>query len=389
VRAISGESESGTGLKTCPYGRGQAEAGGGGWRAVRASGAHSVQSGMPPEIRYARTSDEVSIAYWAIGRGPALIDLPVPGGDHVEMIWHISEYAEGMGEFTKQVTFVKYDARGFGLSERDIRDYSVDAYVLDLEAVVDAVGIDRFVLNAWAEAAMPALAYAARHPERVIGVVLRDGIARGADRGAEHQALVELARRDWDRAKRVIADGTPNVLSIASLRQMLELVDATATQEGYVGFSDAVREWDVLDILSRVSAPVLVTNDGIVPVDASRKLAAALPNGSFVSNRVERGDPSPSEDAARAFLLRVYAAEYPGARMPDAAPAANASASALTPRELEVLRLVAGGRSNREIAGDLVLSERTVVRHIANIYAKIGAHGRADATAYAVRQRLA
>lgn len=104
---------------------------------------------------------------------------------------------------------------------------------------------------------------------------------------------------------------------------------------------------------------------------------------SAIAGAVLGSYTDPQGGAEVASLVR----EFTGATMPPA-PGEEADAR-LTPRETEVIRLIAAGRSNREIAADLVLSERTVVRHIANIYAKIGGHGRADATAYAYRHGLA
>jgi DNA-binding NarL/FixJ family response regulator len=156
------------------------------------------------------------------------------------------------------------------------------------------------------------------------------------------------------------------------------------------------RDWDVTGLLPGVTAQTLVTNDGAVPRDASQRLAAALANGSFVAHQPLRGDPSPTEEAVSAFLRRVFDAEYGGGPGAGAWRGAEAPGSAgardghrLTRREIEVLQLLARGRSNRQIAEDLVLSERTVVRHIANIYDKLDVHGRAEATAYAVRRGLA
>jgi DNA-binding NarL/FixJ family response regulator len=61
----------------------------------------------------------------------------------------------------------------------------------------------------------------------------------------------------------------------------------------------------------------------------------------------------------------------------------------LSPREIEVLRLLAAGRSNQQIADELVISLNTVNRHVSNIYAKTGAANRAEAAAYATRRGLA
>jgi DNA-binding CsgD family transcriptional regulator/pimeloyl-ACP methyl ester carboxylesterase len=345
---------------------------------------------MKPEIRYARTSDGVSIAYWSIGKGPVVIDLPVVPGDHVEKIWDVAEYHNGFLAIAEATTFVKYDARGFGLSDRGVERFSVDDMVLDLEAVVDALQLKRFVLNGWVQSAMPALSYAARHPDRVIALVLRDAFATGAHRADRVDKILELARSDWEAAARIYADGIPNVGRIASLKQLHEMVLATATQDDYIRFTEQSREWDVRDILGDVRMPVLVTNDGnVTPREHSQWLAAALPNASFVAHLPERGEVSPTEQAVEAFVRRVFEAEYrPPRTRPSPAPSSDGAAS-LTPRELEVLRLVAAGRSSRQIALELVLSERTVVRHISNIYAKIDAHGRAEATAYAIRHGLA
>jgi DNA-binding NarL/FixJ family response regulator len=114
-----------------------------------------------------------------------------------------------------------------------------------------------------------------------------------------------------------------------------------------------------------------------------KAIASNIPNarlGSYTAAQATEG----LRDLVTGFVLGDHA-EAP-ATQPAAAAAADAAP--LTPREIDVLRLIAGGRSNRQIADDLVISERTVVRHIANIYAKVGAHGRADATAYAFRHRM-
>jgi DNA-binding CsgD family transcriptional regulator len=91
------------------------------------------------------------------------------------------------------------------------------------------------------------------------------------------------------------------------------------------------------------------------------------------------------EGLVRVYRLRDGSDAVSSAPRPNVAP----GGAPLTNREIEVLRLIAAGRSNREISADLVLSERTVARHIANVYTKIGAHGRADATAYAHRNGFA
>jgi DNA-binding NarL/FixJ family response regulator len=119
--------------------------------------------------------------------------------------------------------------------------------------------------------------------------------------------------------------------------------------------------------------------------ELSQEVASALPNAELIAL-----SPETLEEAEQLFVavdafLRATG-EVPG-RLAQLG-ARSPHASGLTPREVEVLRLIACGRTNREISEDLVLSVRTVARHIANIYAKIDARSKADATAYAIRQGL-
>ena len=343
-------------------------------------------SRMTPEIRYARTSDGLSIAYFAIGSGPLLIDLIAPPFGNADLIWGIAEWAEGMQTAAQMITYVQCDPRGFGMSDRDVSDFPLDAMVRDLEAVADALARERFAIAAWGQTCMPALAYAAAHEERVIALALREGFASGnVDFGPYEDVPLALARDDWELYTRSIADRSQNLLSVAGLRQMQELIQRTAARDTFIRYVEQWRKWDAWDVLPRVAVPVLVTNDGGAPEEAGRRLAAALPLGSFVNNRPARGERSLSVDAVNEFLARAFASERGPVAESDAD---GAEPPALTPREIEVLRLLVAGKSGREIAAELVLSPRTVERHVANIYSKTNTHGRAQLAAYAVRHRL-
>src|SRR5690606_20889737 len=74
---------------------------------------------------------------------------------------------------------IRYDERGTGLSDRDVEEFSTDAWVRDLEAVVDHLGLDRFPLLGISQGGGVAVAYAARHPERVSHLILQGAYARG------------------------------------------------------------------------------------------------------------------------------------------------------------------------------------------------------------------
>jgi class 3 adenylate cyclase/pimeloyl-ACP methyl ester carboxylesterase len=291
---------------------------------------------MAPEIRYARTTDGVNIAYVALGRGPVLLDLPTPPFDDTEKSWEIADYREGFEAVAKALTLVRYDARGFGSSDRNVTDFSLEAMVRDMEAVVAAVGAARFAISAWSEATVPALAFAAQHPDAVICMALREAMASGVY--TSDDTILALARENWPAAQRMLADALPNVGTVASLRQMEGLIHHTTTQEGYIRFREGVATWDATPVLSSVSVPTIITHDGWsrVPPEVSRELAATLPDASYVRHSTPRGEPSPSEGAVSEFFARKFAAEY-GMSRPPRAPDRDSASETTQPGGLRTI----------------------------------------------------
>lgn len=116
-------------------------------------------------MRYAQTVDDVSIAYWTYGEGPVLVETPLIPFSHIEMEWenpHIRRWYEHLGQTT---TVVRYDGRGTGLSQRGVADVSLEAHVLDLEAVVDHLGLEPISLMGVFHGGPPAITYAAQNPD--------------------------------------------------------------------------------------------------------------------------------------------------------------------------------------------------------------------------------
>jgi pimeloyl-ACP methyl ester carboxylesterase len=126
---------------------------------------------MEPRIQYVRTADEVSIAFWTLGEGLPFVILPPPPVSHVELEWQMPEYRSWYEYLARSRKIVRYDSRGFGLSEREVSDFSLDSQVLDLEAVVDRLGLEKFALFVVLNGPV-AIAYAVRHPERVSHLIL-------------------------------------------------------------------------------------------------------------------------------------------------------------------------------------------------------------------------
>jgi DNA-binding CsgD family transcriptional regulator len=282
-----------------------------------------------------------------------------------------------------------------------VTDLSLEAMVADLEAVIDRAGLAEVSLLGQYNSCPHAIAYAARHPQKVKRMVLFAGSARGwnAMSAKQTQALLSLIEQDWDlfadtaahqwmgwsagEAGRAIADGIRGAVTPRVARATMQAASAA----------------DVTEQLPRVAAPTLVLHPrdmAQIPVEVARSLAMDLPRGRLVL--LEGTQPVLfGEDAGEVvtLLMDFFCDGIEPAGVPPAAAAgavgghSGLPSDGLSPREREVLRLVAAGESNSQIARRLGLSTHTVERHVANLYRKIGARGRADATAYALRNGLA
>ena len=347
---------------------------------------------MEPRVQYARTGDGVNIAFWTLGKGTPFVHL-TPGTTASDGEWEMPECRSWYERLASKWKLVRYNNRGEGLSDREVAARLLEASVSDLEAVVDRLGLDRFVLFGPWYGGPPAITYAVRHPQRVSQLILWCTFARGSDwlRQPQLQAVRSLVGKDWVVYTEAVAHVILGWSEGEPARRYAALLRESVSPEYVQNFYDQVNDWDVSALLPRVSAPTLVLHrrQHSLGLDVPRGLAAGIRNSRLVvldgnSTGPYLGDTEAILAAIDDFLgegeTSPRTIQLPGAedRIPDV----------LTMRELEVLRLVAGGRTNSEIAEELVLSIRTVARHITNIYAKIGARGRADATAYAIRRGL-
>ena len=301
-------------------------------------------------------------------------------------------------QLAQRLTLVHYDGRGTGHSQRDVTDLSLDAMVADLEAVLDRAGLTEVSLLGQYNSCPHAIAYAARHPRAGQAAALFAGSARGwnAMSAKPTQALLSLIEQDWDlfadtaahqwmgwsagEAGRAFAEGfrgavTPRIAR--ATMQAASAVDVTSSCQG------------------RRPALVIHPRDMTqIPIDVARYWRWICRVGGWSCStvhsrssrrRIRRGcEPACWTSFATASCppRRGGGARTQRAAMP-------ALPNGLSRREMDVLRLVAAGDSNSQIARRLGLSTHTVERHLANLYRKIGARGRADATAFALRNGLA
>jgi len=238
---------------------------------------------MEPRIQYAQTADGVSIAFWTLGEGVPLIIMPNIPFSHIQLEWQIPEYGVWYERLAEKRLLVRYDGRRHGLSDRDVTDYSLDALVLDVEAVVERLHLERFALFAPLHSGPPAIAYAARKPERVSHLVLWSSYARNADfrRSPQLEPMRGLMSRAWEMYTETVAHAFLGWSSGEPARRFAALMRECATQEGALAAFEVIDEFDVTDLLAEVRSPVLILHRRQAPVPdigLVRGLASRIPN---------------------------------------------------------------------------------------------------------------
>ena len=375
----------------------------------RADGTPTCPTRPSQEIRILTAADGVRIAVAQTGTGAPLVRA-AHWLSHLEFDWDSPIWRDFLAELASDRMLVRYDERGTGLSDRDVADLSFEAMVGDLETVVDDLGLERFALLGMSQGAAISIAYAVRHPERVTrardlrwlcararpprsdsGSAARCRVVAGADPGRVGHADPKF-RRVF--ATMFLPDGTP-----AQYEAFDELQRVSATPDVAYRLRSMFDNIDVTALCSLVSVPTLVMHvrdDAVVPFEEGRLLAALIPRSRFVplegrSHMLVPSGPGWERFFAelRAFLDHRIAADEADRSDRTARPAdrpdADPALASLSEREREVMRLVAAGRTNAEIADAIVLSPRTIERHLSNVYAKLGLEGKAARAAAAVR----
>jgi class 3 adenylate cyclase len=241
---------------------------------------------MEPRIQYARTSDGVSIAFWTLGEGMPFVQTPLIFG-HIQLEWQIPEIRRWYERLAEKRKLVRYDGRGTGLSERDVTGFSLDAHVLDLEAVVDCLGLERFALFGTATWGPLAIAYAARHAERVSHLVLWASFARASDwsRSPLVQAVRALMDKDWETYTETAAHTVLGWSAGEKARRYAALIRESITPETLRTVISAQDEVDVTALLPQVRSPTVVLQYRQSPVpniSVARDLASRIPEARLV-----------------------------------------------------------------------------------------------------------
>ncbi len=246
-------------------------------------------------IAFATTSDGVRIAYATSGAGPPLV-MTLGWFTHLEkgLLSPSYDSAGQLRWFSRDHLVVRYDGRGFGLSDHNVTDFSLEARVRDLEAVVDALGLERFAIDAFSAGGPTAVTYAARHPERVtrlilLGTFMNNAFVNAVDpvwteRYAASNRMWALARTDWDKpaARAAMVEWVHPKASEVERRVLMELYRVSADGPTFANFAAVVP--DASESARQLRVPTLVvagTEDTELPVEAGSQLAAAIPGARF------------------------------------------------------------------------------------------------------------
>jgi DNA-binding SARP family transcriptional activator/pimeloyl-ACP methyl ester carboxylesterase len=269
------------------------------------------------EVQFCRTSDGVRIAYACVGVGPPVV-WAAHWLSHLSFSWESPIWRHWTEEFAKDHAFVHYDERGNGLSDWDNPIFSVDAFVRDLEAVVDALGFDRFTLIGSSKGGSTAIAYAALHPERVARLVLYGTYAQGARvRGDEggietNEAMIALLLQGWAKdnpAFRQIL--TSLLLPDATVEEMgwfNDLQRLSASAENASRLLRSLGDVNVVDHLPGITAPTLVLHcrdDASVPFEQGRLIASRIPHARFIPLESRNHVLLPRDPAWPVFVREV------------------------------------------------------------------------------------
>ena len=261
-----------------------------------AEGDSSAPAVPEQQIRFCRSSDGVQIAFSSIGQGPPLVKT----GNwmtHLEKDLESPIWRPLWRDLSRDHTLVRYDPRGMGLADWDPDEISFDAFVRDLEAVVDAAGLDRFDLLGISQGCAVSIAYAARHPERVHRLVLYGGFALGSAKrtrnAAEKEqaaAMLTLTRLGWGQRNPAFRQMFTSQFAPDATKEQAdwfnELQSVSCSAENAVRYMEAVASVDVTGLLGKIDAPTLVMHareDVRVPFENGRRMAAGIPGARFVA----------------------------------------------------------------------------------------------------------
>jgi pimeloyl-ACP methyl ester carboxylesterase/DNA-binding CsgD family transcriptional regulator len=334
-----------------------------------------------PPVQYVRTSDGYDIAYAVSGSGLPLVFTP-PLLVDIQGAWQL--YPAWLEGLAARFRLIQYDPRGQGFSTRSLAENTtVLDFGRDLEAVVDRLNLDRFLIWGWGSRSHHAIRYARARPGRVAGLIL---VLSSVVNMVFHRILfTTLAKEDWDTLLFTVAG---RGFSPEEHDRRVDILRRGMTQAEWDATMRCERDSNVEAELKELPMPALLLHPRDyprLPATEAMKVAALIPNAQFqlIDGADILGDAPQGLNAIDSFVTSLAPVGHPvGSTLP-AGTFGN-----LSSRELDVLRLLAAGRTNPQIAEALVISPSTVAKHVSSILDKTGAANRTEAAAYAHTHRL-
>ena len=266
-------------------------------------------------IRFCTSRDGVRIAYATTGKGPLLVK-PANWLGHLQFdpqgIW-----SHWLAELSRYNTLVRFDQRGCGLSDRDIREFSFERCVDDMESVIDSLGLERFDVFGMSHGGSVGIAYAVRHPDRVSRLILYGAFARGwariglpAERLEEIESVRKLMRSGWGRDspafRQIFTSWFMPDATAEQMRAFNEYQRVSAPPENAAELYKVIGDTDVLDLLPKVSVPTIVFHargDRLVSFRNGLQLASTIPGARLVPLDSQNHILFEDEPAWKAFLV--------------------------------------------------------------------------------------
>jgi DNA-binding CsgD family transcriptional regulator/pimeloyl-ACP methyl ester carboxylesterase len=349
-----------------------------------------MQIKASPYIHHTRTSDGVRIAYWSLGTGDTpLLILPTPQSSHIEMEWeneHLQTFYETLAASRP---IIRYDSRGTGLSQREIDELTMDGLHADIEAVLNDLHLDRVALLGQTTACAVALSFAGKHPELVSHCLLWAPTMWGRHTPIM-EALAPLIDQDWS----LFLQARYRVLG-EEADFKARLTEASVTPEFFKRVRAFWKDLNTDEAMQCVQAKTLVLrpreDSWFRPSDEIHAIEDKLQNAVVVTlsgnaHEIQGNNIEEAVSVIDAFLGDNEEAAHRAHW--STTVQANGHVFGLSDREMEILAKLAEGFRSKEIAIQLHITLNTVERHIANIYKKTGAHGRAAAVAFAIKQGI-
>jgi pimeloyl-ACP methyl ester carboxylesterase/DNA-binding winged helix-turn-helix (wHTH) protein len=282
----------------------------------------AVADNLHQEVLFCTADNGVRLAYAKVGVGPPLVKT---GNwmNHIEYDWESPVWSHLLKWLATGRQLIRYDARGNGLSDWDVHDISFDAFVRDIEAVIDAAGLDRFAMFGASQGCAFSIAYAVKYPERVSKLVLYGGFARGRRlRGTpvdveQAEAMLTLMRTGWGQQNPAFRQIFTSLFVPGATPEQMdwfnELQRKTTSPENAVRIRLVSDYMNVAELLPRVTTPTLVLHcrdDAVQPFAEGLFLAANIPGARFVglegkNHLILESDPGwpKFQEEVAAFLL--------------------------------------------------------------------------------------